>query len=257
MHMGDLAAVIAAVDEHRLVEESNLSPASLKALLAGEVLAIRIPSFLAPAECDAVERGIVQHGIEYYVGDTKADTEERKGKIGPNVFRFKDDLPEYFRRVREYEEEGQPMLFREVDVPGRFSQALASAHGGPAMRARSSRGCLSSCTVRALPSAPPHRDWIRAELPDFDAFATLQDQFAWNVYISVGRRGGETLVFDTEDPANVVSLDQWSVKHAPQRGDLLLFCTRNVHAVLPTDGDRLTVSGFWGPVSEGSLQYWV
>lgn len=241
----------------RVVHETRLSNESLRALMRNEILAIRISRFLSPAETQTVEQAIHEIGLEYYVGDTKAATQERKGKIGPNLYRFKDDLPAYFERVRVFEQRDKPRLFKRVDVLGRFIDALWTAHGpqGAVEQARSSVGLLSSCTVRDLSSAPPHADWIRGELPHFDAFAQLVDQFAWNVYISVGE-GGETQIYDTQDPADVADSEP-SFTWPPQHGDLLLFRTRNVHAVLPTRGDRLTVSGFWGPTTDGRLLYWV
>ena len=91
-------------------------------------------------------------------------------------------------------------------------------------------------------------------MPQFEAFSDLIDQFAWNVYISVGQTGGETAIYDTGVPDHA---RRPALVLPPQRGDLLLFRTRNVHAVLPSEGARLTVSGFWGPTLQGHLKYWV
>jgi len=244
----------------RIVHEARLSSASLKALMRNEILAIRIPKFLSLAETEAVEHAIREVGVEYYVGDTKADTQERKGKIGPNLYRFKNDIPAYFERARSFERHDRPRLFKRIDVPGRFFDALRAAHGpyGTVEQAcSSSGGPLSTCTVRDLPSAPPHFDWIRGELPHFDAFSRLTDQFAWNIYVSVGQRGGATLIYGTQDPAEALAMDTPSLTLPPQRGDLLLFRARNVHAVEAAEGERLTVSGFWGPTTDERLLYWI
>jgi hypothetical protein len=242
-----------------IAHESSLSRGALSALMLHEILAIRIPGFLSKPELQGVRQGIQDVGLEYYTGDTKASTQERKGKIGPNLYRFKDDIHAYFERTRVFEQQDRPQLFAKVDVLGRFVEALRQAYAprGTVERARSVAGPLSSCTVRDLPNAPPHRDWIKAELPAFDAFSRLTDQFAWNVYVSVGERGGETLIYDTCEVEDALTRPP-SLELPPKPGDLLLFRTRHVHAVrATTGGDRWTVSGFWGPTSDGRMLYWV
>ena len=108
----------------RVVEELRLRGRSLAALMRNDTLAIRIPGFLSPSETRAVEEAIHEVGLDYYVGDTKAASQQRKGKIGPNLFRFKDDLPAYFERARHFEAQDMPRLFRRVDVLDRFEQTL-------------------------------------------------------------------------------------------------------------------------------------
>lgn len=245
----------------RLFDADALSRYALEALLANECLAVRVSSFLEPHEVHGILHGINEVGMELYVGDTKGGSVERKGKIGPNLFRFKDELPEYFERVRTFDRETKPILFNGTNVPDRLVTALKNAlpDGAEVHRAESASagGKLSECTVRSLPAAPPHTDWIKAEMPDFDAFGQLIDQFAWNVYISTGQSGGETIIYDATDRAIAGQGAEPDIKIQPRPGDLILFRSRNVHAVLPTQGDRFTVSGFWGPRADGHVQYWV
>lgn len=243
------------------VDVPFLSVERLSALLSNQLAAIRVRNFLSDIESADILGHITAIGMENYVGDTKGGTAERKGKIGPNLFRFKSDVEEYFSRVNSFDADVKPVLFQTLDVPGRFKEAMR--HGLPPgaglYRAISaSRGReLSECTVRSLPSAPPHIDWIRAEMPDFDAVSSLTDQFAWNVYISTGQTGGNTLIYDLEDPAKLDAGMTPVADLRPLRGDLILFRTRNVHEVTPTVGNRFTVSGFWGPRGDGHFQYWV
>jgi hypothetical protein len=220
-----------------------------------------MPHFLSTDETISVSNRIHEIGIEFYVGDTKGGTSERKGKIGPNLFRFKDDLPEYFKRVSDFDANIKPVLFRDADVVGRFATLMQSAMTADVLfqRARSERlqTCLSDCTVRSLPAAPPHTDWIKVEMEDFDAVGSLADQFAWNVYISTGESGGQTVIYGTENKCAVQSGVAPKVIVRPNPGDLILFRTRHVHEVRQAQGDRITVSGFWGARRDGNYQYWV
>jgi hypothetical protein len=242
-----------------VLSTNALTASDINAILNNDAMAIRIPEFLTANEVNDVIDGIKSIGVEYYLGDTKSGTMERKGKIGPNLYRFKDDIDAYFQRLEDYEQDAKPALFSRVDVPSRFRDLIQGAVAQPCevLRATAEQGPLADCTVRALPSAPPHNDWISRELPHFSAFDGLLDQFAWNVYLSVGESGGETLIYDTTDPQVAVSMAHASASLKPVIGELILFRSRNVHAVNATKGDRLTVSGFWGPYSDGNIRYWV
>jgi hypothetical protein len=243
-----------------MIETKKLTASELSALVEHKTLAIRMPDFLTRKEAHAILRHIYDVGIEFYVGDTKGGTSERKGKIGPNLFRFKDDLDEYFRRVAEFDTITKPQLFEDVDVVARFAGVMRSAlSAGARFERASDRGqrSLSDCTVRSLPAAPPHTDWIKAEMEQFGAVSTLTDQFAWNVYLSTGESGGRTAIYPTESRACVADGLAPGAVIGPNPGDLLLFRTRNVHEVQPATGDRITVSGFWGPRTDGHFQYWV
>lgn len=233
------------------------SRSDILSLLRNETLAIRIRGFLDKNEVSGILRRISDVGIEYYIGDTKAGTSERKGKIGPNLFRFKNDLPAYLDRLAAFETDARPVLFAEVDVPARFRSLLMQTLNRPMDRAKAAGIALADCTVRALPGAPPHTDWIVHELPSFEAFDGLLDQFAWNVYLAVGDQGGETCIYKTPDLEAAEAMEAPSVVLKPEIGELILFRSRNVHAVTPTQGHRLTVSGFWGPCLSGTLRYWV
>ena len=240
-----------------IVIRTRPTRADLLALLRNEILSIRIPAFLSECEVGSVLDAIDHVGIEFYVGDTKAGTAERKGKIGPNLFRFKDDIGAYYCRLTHYESDARPILFSKVDVPQRFKTLLQSAVGVTVARAQAGLGPLADCTVRSLPGAPLHTDWIVRELPTFEAFDGLLDQFAWNVYLKVGESGGQTLIYDTTNPATAALMDAATAEIIPQVGELILFRSRNVHAVNATLGDRLTISGFWGPCVTGDIRYWV
>jgi hypothetical protein len=244
-----------------LREVTSLSPRDIDGLLNGQIRVVRVREFLSKAEIAALSGRINAVGMESYVGDTKAGTSEQKRKIGPNLFRFKHDTGEYFARVEGFERLERPRLFEEVDVPKRFKDALQAAlppHVS-VFRARSTAlgRDLSECIVRELLAAPRHTDWIRAEMPHFDAVSRLTDQFAWNVYISTGTSGGYTQVYATEDRSKMGPNTAADVSVRPEPGDLMLFRSRNVHEVTPAEGDRLTVSGFWGPRDDGHIQYWV
>ena len=242
-------------------EVTNSSRDCLGELLANKVAAMRLKGFLGVEQVSNIKNRIQQLGLETYVGDTKAGTEVVKGKIGPNLFRFKDDLPEYFSRLTEFEEHSRPVLFKEVDVPQIFKSFMKNAlpRGSSFQRAhsRSYDSFLSECTVRSLPAAPPHNDWIAGELAGFDAVEELIDQFAWNIYISTGTEGGNLIIYDTTSRSEISNSPGKSVSIQPDPGDLILFRSRNYHEILNTSGDRYTVSGFWGPRRDNNFQYWV
>lgn len=240
-----------------LITNPNPTKREILALLRNEALAIRVPEFLDKLEIERILRNIHRVGIEFYSGDTKAGTIERKGKIGPNLFRFKDDLDTYFTKVSHYEKNERPLIFSRTDISIKFKTLIQKRLSCHVDRTKFAEKYLADCTVRALPGAPVHTDWIVRELPSFEAFDYLIDQFAWNVYLSVGESGGQTKIYDTTNP-DTIELPQIRVSEiTPCVGDLILFRSRNSHTVSPVSGERLTVSGFWGPTVSGGIQYWV
>ncbi|MHC1550770.1 2OG-Fe(II) oxygenase [Phyllobacterium sp. K27] len=110
-----------------------------------------------------------------------------------------------------------------------------------------------SCTIRDLPSAPPHRDWMPGENTILSFANNITDQLAWNVYLKSGEEGGET-IFYNESNVDAISTTTQSTRNAPLQGDLLLFRSTNVHEVLPARGNRLTLSGFFGPSGSKELR---
>ena len=80
-----------------IVETKLMTSPLLNALIERKILAIRMPHFLSSDETLSVSNRIREVGIEFYVGDTKGGTSERKGKIGPESFQIQGRSPRIFQ----------------------------------------------------------------------------------------------------------------------------------------------------------------
>ncbi|MFI7638480.1 hypothetical protein [Nonomuraea sp. NPDC049400] len=93
-------------------------------------------------------------------------------------------------------------------------------------------------------------------------------QLGFNLFIAAPRAGGETVIWQKRrspaderhrvgvgyDPAVVAECPSAVIK--PNAGDVVIFDSRNLHAVRPGDGRRITVSFFVGITDNGDLILW-
>jgi hypothetical protein len=241
-----------------VVEDINRTApnlAAIKRFSTDDCAGLRFENFLQEYQVDLILHAISKIGIEYYEGDDKAGGVVRKGKLGPNFFRFKSDHSEYFRRARIFEKVFEERILRLVNFFPRVqevaSKTFSLGHGVAEHQDRR----MMNFTVRVLPEAPIHRDWMPGENTGLSFAPRVSEQFAWNIYLKTPKAGGQTRIYKEQDPTQAAKASNY-IDVAPRVGDLIIFRSTQAHSVLPSDGERLTLSGFFGITSE-KLLFWV
>lgn len=241
-----------------VVEDINRTAPNLSAIKkfsTGDRAGLRFENFLQEYQVDLILHAISRIGIEYYEGDDKAGGIVRKGKLGPNFFRFKADHGEYFRRARIFEKVFDERILTLVNFFPRVQQVASKTFSLPSGVAEHQGRRMMNFTVRVLPEAPIHRDWMPGENSGLSFAPQLSEQFAWNIYLRTPKSGGQTRIYTERDPA-LAGRDGEHVEVGPRVGDLIIFRSTQAHSVLPSDGERLTLSGFFGITPE-KLLFWV
>ncbi|MGJ7525471.1 2OG-Fe(II) oxygenase [Variovorax sp. GB1P17] len=228
---------------------------AIKKFSTGERAGLRFENFLQEYQVDLISHAISEIGIEYYEGDDKAGGVVRKGKLGPNFFRFKSDHGEYFRRTRIFEEMFDQRILSLVNFFPRVQEVASKMFSLGHEVAEHQGRRMMNFTVRVLPEAPIHCDWMPGENTGLSFAPQIKDQFAWNIYLKTPKSGGQTRIYTEKDPA-LASKESEHFEVAPRVGDLIIFRTTQAHEVLPSDGERLTLSGFFGITPE-KLLFWV
>jgi hypothetical protein len=254
------------------VETRQLTRDLLIGLFRNEIGAIRIPNFLSDATCSAAVGGVYRRGLDYY-----KDVYPRIGRIGITQFEHRGDAArkaEYFEKVPKAHAVRQEVFKESGDLPYLVIQALRDAWGdnvdmatedGPEQR-------YFAGLIRVINKALLHLDWAQLDAPDW-SIGKISAQLAWNVYLQMGARGGETVVYrrpwqweDEDhqvpnsygyDPILVEGCEKATI--LPARGDLVLFNSRNFHEVEATEGEieRVTNSSFIGWLeAENRLVLW-
>lgn len=116
-----------------------------------------------------------------------------------------------------------------------------------------------------------HSDWGPRDGPDW-SIGTITDQLAWNLFLSAPGGGGELIVYDYPWEPEVENHAAWRfyaydpqlfessrrVEVAPEPGMLMVFNSRNAHAVAesPTALPRVAIGSFIGVTPEGNLAFW-
>jgi len=225
-------------------------------LLNDRIAGICIDDFVSALEISKILAALREIGIEYYDGDDKSGAIVRKGKVGPNYYRFKEEPDEYFARTKRDLPVFEERILSGIDLLGRLHRLSAILFGAPVSLAEHRKIKMMPCTIRDLPVAPPHRDWLKGEVSNLDFLATIEDQLAWNIYLTTPEKGGKTGIFKTQRRSDLEKGVPVCF-HPPKAGQLLLFRSTNIHEVRPTEGARYTLSGFFGRTSDCRLLFWV
>jgi len=115
----------------------------------------------------------------------------------------------------------------------------------------------------AMASAEPHQDIIQRDEPNYDISHLIQKQISFNLYLQLPKRGGDLEFWDWQPsddeflqkrdsrPELAYAFDREQIPHSDFQfklhvGDCVFFNTKNVHAVTPSHGDRLSISCFIG-----------
>jgi len=259
----------------RSFEPELLNPASLAALFANEIPAIRIPSFCTAAECAAFERAIdvaIAHGaMKHY------SFEPPLGYIGMTQFEYRHKPKQaYFADVAESSRRQHIVLDRSFDAVGRILEMIEANCDGRVALAQEPDGMYFAGNIRdSSQGAALHADFAPYSAPGY-LIGDVVEQVSWNLFVSVPEVGGRTTVYNTfwqadVTPGQVVENQPGSFAwdkvegaqrfvYQPRPGEAVIFNSRNLHIFEGGKADsrrrRLQINAFLGKLPGGDLVMW-
>lgn len=242
---------------------------SLSRLASGELGAVRIPGFFSPSECAEASSAISKHGLTQYTTPSSTIL-----KIGPAFIEYQESPERYFALVKAANDVRRQIFQAPLQDPvDRVMSQLSHAGFKEVTTATEpGHGDYFVGIVREInKEALPHIDWVPFQFPG-SAVSRILRQWSWNIYLTVPPHGGELTIYrrpwEPELEAFKLpnsygfSLEAVSgvdkVTLQPAVGELILFNSRNLHAVLEVEkpGRRIAVSSFIGETPNGGLILW-
>lgn len=245
----------------------DLNQENLSKLLNNSIPFIKIKNFFSNEECEKCVTLAQSHGFGQYEGITP----EIK-RIGCTVFEFDRSASEGYFICSEQESSKRNYIFAKSINPlaklidkltniSKKNVSIAKSHSGDSYYAGLIRRIESGTEL--------HIDFSPAEQKGWEICDVIK-QLAWNFYLQVGEEG--TGIITIYNRAWNIEDDQFKegsygfsqqvvegfnfVQIMPERGDLILFNTRNYHTVSPSEGTRITVTSAIGELPSGELIFW-
>lgn len=260
-------------------EPQPLSRASLAALFANEIPAIRIPGFASADECARFAAATRRFVMRPVVGDTEvgqpAFAAQPINHLGMTQAEYKRRGPAaYFEDARRATAETAGVYALSFDPRERLLDLLRAHFDGPVAYAEEPDGRRYFVGIIRKSNAglALHADFAPYQAPGY-MVDCVDAQLAWNFYAETPARGGVTTLYDAPwrwtrrrpgevgenyplPPEAVAGTRSFSYR--PQPGEAWLFNTRNPHTVSPveSEGDRIAVACFIGRLPEGRLALW-
>ncbi|MFV2195046.1 proline hydroxylase [Nocardiopsis sp. LOL_012] len=259
-----------AIDPFFVASEVSVATrGDIASLIAGTSAAVRIPSLLPKDVCSMTMEAMESLQLEMY------DRE----RVDPPIARFGPVLNDYRHNGQLKEEywehaDRARSIWRSADFtpdPLKMCREMISNSWGEGVQPAKRQGRdLFVGTVREINSgAHMHYDEIVREYPSGVVDSTIVAQLAFNAYISVPDRGGDTVVWRRRwQPSDVRQRRGYgyeeslagNVQHVtikPCVGDGLIFDPRNYHAVRACEGGRrVAIAFFLGFTDQGKLLLW-
>jgi hypothetical protein len=251
-----------------IVQVNELSKDLLDGLFANDIAAVRIPNFVSPESCRIVSETVVRNGFDYY-----ETLDPPLGRIGIAQYDHRDDKAEYFRQA-ELAHQTRERIFAEAGDPiPTVIDALTPAWPGKVgLATEDAYGAYFAGIVRiTVGGIKVHCDWAQHDSIGWHV-GTVTSQLVWNLYYDVTEEGGLTTLYrrpstpDIESyaegawgfyrPEAVEDCESHTVRPVP--GEVILFNSRNAHAVSPATGAgvRVSASSFVGSMADNSLILW-
>jgi len=244
---------------------------SLRPLITGEALILRVPRFASDELCIRVSEKLQNVGYEDYRNAPSV------GRIGMSFFETggKRELMDHFYKTAL----PNIHLFRDACAP--YSSPIDVLRCtldeiwplGANLQSVSGRKMFVGLSRNMRPGTPllAHHDIFARLAPDEPEAHDLIRQFAANIYVDVPEVGGELVMWKNEI-TDASFLERRGEKYGmdlddlgppdivvkPERGDFIIFNARKMHAVAAGSGsDRLTLSCFVGYRGEDRpLTFW-
>lgn len=252
----------------------GLDETSLRALLAGEIAAVRMDGFASAKECASFCAAIREGSAVGRAAETS-----RMTLIGVNFSNYSGETKEgYFEQVEpSYEAVGAIAARAGFDPLLRMMERLRAiwpAHVGVAAEPEYGRYFAGGIKTRTS-SGNLHYDFAPHTAPGF-AIAGIVDQLGWNLYLDMPRSTGGTTTYRRPIPreggkagsgaARALNIDRSYVEGAesftfqPRIGDVVIINTRHPHDIIvenaAPDETRAQTSSFIGRLPNDDLILW-
>ncbi|WP_159049653.1 hypothetical protein [Streptomyces sp. NRRL WC-3618] len=252
--------------DHRILTLAGLAQGCLEPLIAGDVLAIRIPGFTDPAEAHGMARRLAAHpSLSAYrntpelvrVGESHYETHDADGSTNGHA------LAEYLRNADPLMEQIRACCAPYVSPLDALWQALDALYG--LERAHIDDRPMFAGVCRVFPEGSellPHNDRLIRDAPGLGLGRELDAQLAANIYLRVPEKGGELQLWDLwPDEAQLTAWRASDSEYGTDRalvpppacvlpitaGDLVLIDATKLHAVSRQErGARIGLSCFLG-----------
>jgi hypothetical protein len=253
------------------ISRRNCRPDALKALLAREVASIVVDDFYSAAACATLVDAVRLRGLKKTFAGTTA--ESRHDGMSATDYKDKSEQ-DYLADVAQANQERRRLLDGQDDPSDAALEFIGSAWPAGATLASVGGRPYFNGVVRIFNKAPTHNDWVPRDLGSW-FIGGVHRQLSWHLYLSTPVAGGEFVVWDRQWDAGDDDLhrghgadkgyDQTilqnipAIAETPAVGRLMLFDTRNYHAVREVEGQRqsLVISSFLGIIDERTpLAFW-
>lgn len=262
----DVARALPASALDSVLIRDRLREDDLLALMAGEIVAIRIKDYFPAHRCaEIADRLVASRLYGRYINANAI------GRVGQAFFesqadeksraRYERDATEWIKELRE---RCDPYL-TPVD---KFRLELDEAWTAGARVATMGQRKMFAGLARHFAEgseAEPHQDVFAWDAPGKPEAMALKGQLAWNTYLTIPEKGGELVLWDV-----ALSREQYDRQRVPksygvgretlpepvavlkpEQGEMILFNAGRVHAVAKIEvGSRVTWSAFVGYAAE-------
>jgi hypothetical protein len=252
-----------------VLELPALTEESLNALLRNEVGVVTVPDFV-----DQSHREVAATVLEgapdwsFYEGTTPP-----LGRLGITQYEHYGDKEGYLRAAAGANARRSATLKPLPDPLQAVMDAFAAAWSGAVGLAEEDGSAYFAGIFRSgAGGVKIHADWGPRDGEGW-AIERIQGQFAWNLFYTSPGSGGELIVYDypwepeLEEHAGQRFSDydpklfesSRRVEVAPEPGMLMVFNSRNAHAVTPASAEsasRIAFGSFIGVTDEGDLAFW-
>lgn len=250
------------------LEQARLTHDSLRCLLSNEIAAITVPNFVddehIAAACSAL---MAAPDWDFYEG-----TSPPLGRIGITQYEYHESKGGYLNAAREATARRSAILTPLEDPVDLVMRAFAAAWSGHvSVAVEDGRPYFVGIFRRGGGGVKIHADWGPRDGPGW-AIGSITAQLAWNLHYSPPPVGGELIVYDYPWEPHLESdagqrfsdynpahfNDSVRVEVQPRPGDLIIFNSRNAHAVgqSPASESRISVGSFVGLSADGNLMFW-
>ena len=256
------------------IKSPVITKENLEAVLDNKVSFLSIEGFLDRRDCESLLRALSNGklgGYDYNF-DQELTPECEHYMTTHYLFEENSHKEVYFKEAKKSLEQYEELVKEAgVEAFGQLQSALRAA-GYEVEEATENGYRYSSAMVRNLiEGASLHPDYAPFLAVDW-AIKNIDRQLAWNIYLDMPAKGGETVVYNKPwikeddrfikgssyayDPEVIASKERAAIK--PKVGDLVIFNSRNFHEVSKGEGGRRwTMGGHLATTPEGKILSWV